>query len=151
MYFQGERFPDEEHGFCLQVALVEGQPFEVELDDGVYELDDVDETNCAASLRTVLVKRPSLSGAPTSSYCGLREDLTTCFALRAYESLEECPNGTDEECPDGAICRAFDYAGGTVNCCTFQCDRGQPVPKRRRPARLLQRLLRRRRLRRWST
>ncbi len=129
MYFQGERFPDETHGFCLRVALVEGVPIETEIDDGVDVVDDVAESNCARHLRTVLVRRPSLSGAPTRSYCGLREDLTTCFALRAFESLEPCPNGTDEECPDGSVCRAFDHGSGAVNCCTFACDKDNQCPR----------------------
>jgi hypothetical protein len=128
MYFQGERFPDDKHGFCLQVALVEGRPIEVEVDDGVYKLDDVDESNCAPHFRSVLAKRPSLSGPPASSYCGLREDLTTCFALRAFENLEECPGGTDEECPNGAICRAFGTESNAVNCCTFECDKDNQCP-----------------------
>lgn len=128
MYFQGERFPDENHGFCLQVALVEGVPLEVELDDGVYELDDVAESNCAPHLRTVLVRRRSLSGAPTRSYCGLREDMTTCFALRAFEDLQPCPGGTDEECPDGGICRTFAHQGGIFNRCTYVCTADRQCP-----------------------
>lgn len=128
MYFQGERFPDEKHGFCLQVARVEGVPLEVERDDGFYELDDVAESNCAPHLRTVLVKRRSLSGAPTRSYCGLREDMTTCFALRAFANREPCPEGTDEECPDGGICRTVDQKGGALNCCTYLCAADRHCP-----------------------
>ena len=117
MYFDGARFPDEKHGFCLEVAKLE-----VERDDGFYELDDVGESNCDKPFRTVLVKRPSLSGLPTNSYCGIREDLTTCFAVRAFQNREACPSGEDAECPLGAVCRTFDVQGQMLDCCTYECS-----------------------------
>lgn len=118
MYFDGARFPDEKHGFCLEVAKVE-----VEWEGGgFYELGDVAESNCDRPFRTVLAKRPSLSGPPTNSYCGIREDLTTCFALRAFQNREACPSGEDTECPHGAVCRAFHVQGEEINCCTYECS-----------------------------
>lgn len=123
MYFEGERFPDDKHGFCLEVARVE-----VELDDGAYEIDDFGESSCDKPFKTLLVRRPSLSGLPTNHYCGLREDLTTCFALRAFQNQEACPGGTDEECPVGGICRPFSDGAHLVNCCTFDCAADKECP-----------------------
>lgn len=123
MYFEGERFPDDAHGFCLEVAVIE-----VELDDGVYVIDDLEESNCLKPFRTVLVKRRSLSGAPTRHYCGIREDLTTCFALRAFQNQEACPGGTDEECPAGGVCRPFSDGSHLVNCCTVECSNNRECP-----------------------
>ena len=122
MYYDGKRFPDEQQGFCLQVATIE-----VELDDGVYEIDD-DPSNCESPFTTILIKRPSLSGGRIQNYCGLNDLRTTCFAFRAFEIEEECPSGRDDECPAGGLCRTFDDGGKTVNRCTYECTMDQQCP-----------------------
>jgi hypothetical protein len=114
MYFGGERFPDEKHGFCLRVVVLE------QTAPGVGD--------CEEPFETVLPERPSLSGPPTDSYCGLREDLTTCYALRAFENQEQCPDGSDDECPAGGICRTFVHWGAEVSCCTYECTDADECP-----------------------
>ncbi|MGB5696526.1 MAG: hypothetical protein WBM46_12790 [Polyangiales bacterium] len=108
----GKRFPDEYTGFCLRLAVPES--------DGDYDCDEPYET--------VLVDRPSLSFGLTQSYCGIREDLTTCYAVRAFENQEACPDGTDEECPEGGLCRTFGSGRSTVNHCTFECTSDDECP-----------------------
>jgi hypothetical protein len=114
MYFDGERFPDEKHGFCLRVA--------------VLTADDPSEHDCGWPFGILLRDRPSLSGVPTNSYCGLQEDLTTCYALRSFENQEQCPDGSDEECPAGGICRTFEHDGAEINCCTYACTDDDECP-----------------------
>lgn len=114
MYYDGRRFPDEKQGFCLRVA--------------VLEQTEPDLYDCDRPFETVLPERRSLSGPPTHSYCGLRENLTTCYALRAFENQEQCPDGSDEECPAGGICRTFVHGGGEVHCCTYACTVDEECP-----------------------
>lgn len=114
MNYDGNRFPDEKHGFCLKVA--------------VLTTDEPTEHDCGWPLGILLRDRPSLSGPPTNSYCGLREDRTTCYALRAFENQEQCPDGSDDECPVGGICRTFVHWGGEVNCCTYACTNEDECP-----------------------
>ncbi len=114
MYFDGKRFPDAKQGFCMQVA--------------VLEPNSTTEYDCDEPYETVLPERPSLSGPPTMSYCGIREDLTTCYALRAFENQEQCPEGSDDECPAGGICRTFTDGDEIVNCCTFECTNDDECP-----------------------
>jgi len=119
MYHEGDRFPDEKTGFCLQVAIVE-------YDGGVYEFDEV--SDCAVPFMTPIVEGESLSGGLTQSYCGIREDLTTCYAVRAFANQEPCPDGTDEECPEGGICRAFGSGVNAGNWCTYECTANAECP-----------------------
>jgi len=119
MYHDGDRFPDEETGFCLQVAIVE-------YDNGVYEFDEA--STCAPPFMTPIVDRESLSGGRTQSYCGIREDLTTCYAVRAYANQEPCPIGLDEECPEGGICRTFGSGVNAANWCTYECTADGQCP-----------------------
>ena len=123
MDYGGERFPDEKHGFCLQVADVE-----LELEGGIYEVDDDSPSDCTAPFTTILIRRASLSGGPIESYCGINEIRTTCFALRAFAIEEECPSGRDDECPAGGLCRTFEHEGRAVNCCTYECTTDQQCP-----------------------
>jgi len=124
MNHEGDRFPDDKRGFCLQVADVE-----LELDNGVYELDDDNDVgDCASPFQNILIMRPSLSGGPTDSYCGINEASTTCFALRAFQNQEECPGGRDDECPAGGLCRTFKHNGKAVNCCTYECTADLQCP-----------------------
>lgn len=50
-------------------------------------------------------------------FCGINEILVTCPALAGFD--EECPNGTDEECAEGGICRTVSSAS---NRCTYYCQ-----------------------------
>lgn len=113
MNYQGVRFPDQKTGFCLQIAVPDD-------DDDEY-FDDEDESNCVAPFMIVLVDRPSLSGGQVQSYCGIQEDLTTCYGVRSFQNQEACPGGRDAECPAGAFCRIFGTGKNAVNCCTYEC------------------------------
>lgn len=97
MFYQGARFPDADTGFCLRRTEAGCErPFSITLDD-----------------------RPSLSGPPTESYCGINETLATCPAVNALLSDARCPLGTDEECPQpGGLCREV---GSLQNRCTYEC------------------------------
>lgn len=114
MDYQGSRFPDNNTGFCMQVAV----PLPGE---GPLDWDDADDANCAAPFMIVLVDRPSLSGGDVQSYCGIQEDFTTCYAVRSFQNQEACPGGRDDECPAGAFCRIFGDGNKGVNCCTYEC------------------------------
>lgn len=119
MDYQGQRFPDERTGFCMRVA--ELVP---EFEEAGYELED----DCEEPFETLLVDRPSLSGGSLDSYCGIQEDLTTCYALRSFQNQEACPGGRDDECPVGAICRRFGNGNKAVHCCTYECTEDDECP-----------------------
>ncbi len=120
MRHSGEPFPDDKTGFCLQVATGE-------LDDGVYEFDET--SPCVPPFMTPIVERESLSGGQLQSYCGIQEDLTTCYAVRAFANQEPCPNGGDEECPLGGICQVFGNGANAANWCTFECTADEQCPR----------------------
>jgi len=96
-YPTGERFPDDETGFCLKVFAPGGceQPYAIRISD-----------------------RESLSGDPLESYCGINETLATCPAVRALSQNDACPLGEDSECPQSGLCRDV---GGLPNRCTYPC------------------------------
>jgi hypothetical protein len=93
----GDRFPDDETGFCLKVfALGEcEQPYAIKISN-----------------------RQSLSGDPLESYCGINEALATCSAVRALDQNDQCPGGEDTECPQSGRCRDV---GGLPDRCTYLC------------------------------
>jgi hypothetical protein len=93
----GERFPDEETGFCLKVFAPGGcvQPYAIRISN-----------------------RESLSGDPLESYCGINETLATCPAVRALKDNDACLGGADSECPVSGLCRDV---GGLPNRCTYRC------------------------------
>jgi len=98
------RFPDEETGFCLKTT-----------DDG-----------CQRPYAITLVSRPTLSDPNSSDdYCGINEALTTCPAVAALVADARCPNGTDEECETGGICR---QVGNLQNRCTYFCSLAAQCP-----------------------
>jgi hypothetical protein len=94
----GERFPDEETGFCLKVFAPGGceRPYAIRISD-----------------------RESLSGDPLESYCGINETLATCPAVRDLDRLESCPGGEDIECSTSGRCRDV---GGLPDRCTYRCE-----------------------------
>jgi hypothetical protein len=97
----GDRFPDDETGFCLKVFALGGceQPYAIRISD-----------------------RESLSGDPLESYCGISETLATCLAVRALKENQECPGGEDSECPESGLCRDV---GGLPDRCTYRCEIAQ--------------------------
>ncbi len=98
-YPPGERFPDDETGFCLKVFAPGGceQPYAIRISD-----------------------RESLSGDPLESYCGINEDLATCEAVRALINNERCDGGNDQECPQpSGLCREV---GNLQNRCSYACS-----------------------------
>lgn len=108
MTYYGETFPDELSGFCLQIA----QPTTV---DGGYD--------CAPPFAVPLLNRVSVSGGKSQDYCGLYEKLTSCPAVLAFQRELQCPNGRDDECPDGGLCRELVTSGKkTQYRCTHACD-----------------------------
>jgi len=69
-----------------------------------------------------LSNRQSLSGAQPDDYCGIREDLATCPAVRALELDQQCPGGEATECPESGLC---EQVGVLLNRCTYRCDANQ--------------------------
>lgn len=120
MHYMGEPFPHAKIGFCLQVA-------QVELDDDDYEFDEA--SACVPPFMTPIVDRASLSGGALQSYCGIQEDLTTCYAVRAFANQEPCPKGGDDECPLGGICQVFGSGANAANWCTFECTSDNQCPR----------------------
>jgi hypothetical protein len=99
MRYEGERYPDGDAGFCLKVFSIGGceQPYAIRISD-----------------------RPSLSGDPLESYCGVNETLATCPAVRALDQNQpQCPGGEDTQCPESGLCRDV---GGLSNRCTYLCS-----------------------------
>jgi hypothetical protein len=94
----GERFPDDETGFCLKVFSQGG---------------------CERPYAIRISNRQSLSGDPLESYCGINEALATCPAVRDLDRLESCPGGEDIECSTSGVCRDV---GGLPNQCTYRCE-----------------------------
>jgi hypothetical protein len=72
LHYKGESFPDGDTGFCLRIANA--------LPEGSASAYD-----CEPPYVTVLLDTPSLSSSELHSYCGIRQDLTTCFAMRAHQ------------------------------------------------------------------
>jgi hypothetical protein len=108
MFFDDNRFPDDHTGFCLSEANREfvGAPY-----------------NCNGEEPYVMVlhDRVSMSGAEVSSYCGPREDFTTCHAVLAQLDELECTAGRDDECPTGGLCRYTQDNGKWDYRCTYAC------------------------------
>ena len=110
MSYKSLPYPNAETGFCLKIAflLSEGPP-------PVYD--------CDTPYLTVLVNRSSLSGGPVKSYCGIREDLTTCAAVRAHADAWPCAGVGDDACPDGGFCDwVRTESDGWIELCTYACD-----------------------------
>jgi hypothetical protein len=110
MFYQGERFPDDDTGFCLKTT----------------------EGGCERPYAITLFDRPSLSEPSVErDYCGINEDLATCPAVRALEQDQQCPGGTDEECPQpSGLCKKV---GDLENRCSYLCSdlvecKSAPVP-----------------------
>jgi len=95
------RFPDEHTGFCLKIFSIGGceQPYAIRMSN-----------------------RESLSDDTAETYCGISETLTTCPAVRALDRNQGCPGSTNDECPEGGICRDID---GLPTRCTYKCDADQ--------------------------
>mgnify|MGYP001817732933 CR=1 FL=1 len=104
MYFDGERFPNDYTGFCLHAAADQAFPC------------DGHEPYVA-----VLENRVSMSGAAAAAYCGVREDLTTCYAVHAQLDEHLCTAGRDDECPVGGVCRYTEDNGKWDYRCTYAC------------------------------
>jgi hypothetical protein len=108
MTYYGEPIPDELTGFCLQIA--QSRTVAASYD-------------CAPPFAVRLPNRESLSGAKAQDYCGLYEKLTSCPAVLAFQGEMPCPNGRDDECPEGGLCREFKVEGNkTEYRCTYACD-----------------------------
>jgi hypothetical protein len=108
MTYLAQRFPNDQTGFCLQIAtpLSEGPP-------PTYD--------CPTPYVTVLVDARSLSGGDLDSYCGIRQDLTTCVAVRAHQDAWNCANRGDDACPVGGLCdwiKTEDWE----ELCTYACQ-----------------------------
>jgi hypothetical protein len=69
---------------------------------------------------STLITRASLSGVLGGTYCGVREDLTTCEAVLAFST--RCRASMSETCPmPGSVCRTI---GATPEVCTYPCTDG---------------------------
>lgn len=98
MFYDGNRYPNENAGYCLKVFSLGGceQPYAIRISD-----------------------RESLSGDPLESYCGIKETLTTCPAVRDLKENKSCAGGP---CLEGGLCRVIE---GLANRCTYLCDAPQ--------------------------
>ncbi len=103
LYYLGNRYPRDETGYCMKVAENGG-------------------ASCAAPYTTLFANRPSLSGGTVQSYCGFREDLTTCEAMAAFRQGTHCPSGSDLDCPQGGICRETTVVFIKTDRCTYPCE-----------------------------
>jgi hypothetical protein len=62
------------------------------------------------------INRQSISGVPAETYCGVKENLTSCAAVAA--SIDSKPCTTDESCnAPGARCESVN----TIQTCTYGC------------------------------
>jgi hypothetical protein len=111
MSYHGERFPDEESGFCLRIA-------------GPAAGGQMSQFDCSSPYVAVLADRESLSGAEADTYCGVREEMTTCPAVLALEASQACPEQTDDQCPEGGLCRhILVRPNERMWRCTYACDK----------------------------
>lgn len=109
MNYNGSPFPDAETGFCLQIA---------ERNSGGPGPD----FDCKSPYPRPLSDRVSLSGAEPNTYCGVREAMTTCPAVIALDNDLTCPGQSDDECPEGALCRNIEVSRDTLEWrCTYEC------------------------------
>ena len=101
MFYDGGRYPNGNAGYCLKVFSPGGceQPYAIRISD-----------------------RESLSGDPVESYCGIKETLATCPAVRALKENQTCLGGDDSECPESGLCRNVE---GLPTRCTYLCDADQ--------------------------
>lgn len=104
LYYLDSRVPNESTGYCLKVA------------------DTGSGVACEPPYTTILTDRPSVSGGTVTSYCSIREDLTTCDAMRAFQTSDRCESQDDDECPDGGVCRQITEFFITLWRCTYPCD-----------------------------
>jgi len=101
MFWDGERYPGSETGFCLKTT------------DG----------GCQQPYSVTLRNRGSLSDAPPDEYCGIREELATCPAVNALVDGLECPTGDPQECPQpSGLC---EQVGDLQDRCTYACQIAQ--------------------------
>ena len=99
--FPDTRFPNEDVGFCLKTT------------DG----------GCVQPYSVTLTNRESLSGEPADDYCGVREQLATCPAVKALAEGVECPTGDPLQCPQpSGLC---EQVGDLPNRCTYACEVAQ--------------------------
>ncbi len=100
MTYDGQRYPNQESGFCLKSIDLGG--------------------SCTNPYR-IVITRTSLSGAESDDYCGINEDLATCQAVRALLADAPCdPVNEDQDCPQPAgLCRELP---GMLNRCTYLCS-----------------------------
>lgn len=66
-----------------------------------------------------IINASSLSGAASTSYCGIDQSVVTCEAVNALRNGDDCPSGSATECAaDGALCETV---GAFSNLCTYSC------------------------------
>lgn len=93
---------------------------------GHYCLTRRPEAGCLTNdppYRVGLTDRVSRSRAPSATYCGINEDLTTCEAVSV--ATESTPCVDSEECPEGGLC-ALVSSGDEQ--CTYPCSQGAECP-----------------------
>src|SRR5690606_1794358 len=83
------------------------------------------QTGCMPPFSIGTAGRTSLSGAADLTFCSVNEISTTCEAVRALLDDQQCPDGTDDECPEGGICR---QVGDLLNRCTYACSLASHCP-----------------------
>ncbi len=67
-----------------------------------------------------LITGPSLSGAASTTYCSIDQNVVSCEAVNALRASATCPSGNASECmADGALCN---MVGAFSNRCTYVCS-----------------------------
>ncbi len=108
MSYLDQRFPDDETGFCLRIATPLSE-------------DPAPEYDCEAPYVTPLIEGRSLSDGELDTYCSIRQNLTTCFAVLAHQGAWSCAGRGDVACPVGGFCEWIrDEAWQEL--CTYSCE-----------------------------
>lgn len=108
MKYLEQPFPDDQTGFCLRIATLLSE-------------DPIPEYDCDAPYVTLLVDGRSLSGGALDTYCSIRQDLTTCFAVIAHQGAWNCAGRGDVACPVGGFCDWI-RDGAWQELCTYSCQ-----------------------------
>lgn len=108
MSYWFERFPDANTGFCMRIAMP--------LSEGATP-----EYDCTAPYVTVLLDRWNLEKTVRDNYCGIREDLTTCYAVLVHQEGRNCAAQGDGVCPEGGFCD-WVRTDPWDELCTYACN-----------------------------
>lgn len=74
----------------------------------------------------VVITAASLSGAASTTYCGIDQSEVSCEAVNALRASIQCPGGSASECmAEGAMCETVGLGN---NRCTYSCSAPDECP-----------------------